>query len=208
MIRRGTIPRRSVEWRRRGRRVRGTTLRLPYSPMRGHSTSSLPLPLDRGVSRTRRGDWATIRELLPYLWEYKGRVVAALACLVAAKLANVGVPLVMKGIVDALDRAGRAARRAARAARRLRAAARRDHALHRAARVPVRQGDAARGAQDRARGVPPPARAQPALPPRAPDRRPHPRRRARPARHLDADPVRAVLDPADAGRDRAGVRRS
>ena len=72
--------------------------------MRGHSTSSLPLPLDRGVSRTRRGDWATIRELLPYLWEYKGRVVAALACLVAAKLANVGVPLVMKGIVDALDR--------------------------------------------------------------------------------------------------------
>ena len=72
--------------------------------MRGHSTSSLPLPVDRGVSRTRRGDWATIRALLPYLWEYKGRVVAALACLVAAKLANVGVPLVMKGIVDALDR--------------------------------------------------------------------------------------------------------
>jgi len=72
--------------------------------MRGHSTSSLPLPPDRGVPRTRGGDWATIRSLLPYLWEYRGRVVAALACLVAAKLANVGVPLVMKGIVDRLDR--------------------------------------------------------------------------------------------------------
>jgi ATP-binding cassette subfamily B protein len=72
--------------------------------MRGHSTSSLPLPPDRGVPRTRRGDWATIRELLPYLWEYRGRVIGALACLVAAKVANVGVPLVLKGIVDALDR--------------------------------------------------------------------------------------------------------
>ena len=88
------------------------------------------------------------------------------------------------------------------------AAAAVDDAVHRAARVPVRQGDAARGAHDRARGVPPPARAVAALPPRAPDRRAHARRRARPARHLDADQLRAVLDPADAGRDRARVRRS
>jgi ATP-binding cassette subfamily B protein len=72
--------------------------------MRGQSISSLPLPPEGGVARTHRGDWATIRELLPYLWEYKGRVIAALACLVAAKLANVGVPLVLKDIVDALDR--------------------------------------------------------------------------------------------------------
>ena len=48
------------------------------------------------VARTRRGDWSTIRTLLPYLWEYKGRVVAALACLVLAKAANVGVPVVLK----------------------------------------------------------------------------------------------------------------
>src|SRR5690606_29283010 len=41
--------------------------------------------------------------LLPYLWEYRGRVAIALACLVAAKLANVGVPLALKEIVDALD---------------------------------------------------------------------------------------------------------
>jgi ATP-binding cassette subfamily B protein len=69
-----------------------------------HHGSSLPLPADRDVPRTRGGDLATVRQLLPYLWEYKGRVLAALACLVAAKLANVGVPLVMKEIVDSLDR--------------------------------------------------------------------------------------------------------
>ena len=98
--------------------------------------------------------------------------------------------------------------RAARAARRLRPAAPVDDGVHRAARVPVRQGHAARGAQDRAAGVPPSARAVAALPPRAADRRPHARRRARPARHLDADQLHAVLDPADARRDRARGRRS
>ena len=71
--------------------------------MRGQGVSG-PLPADRGVGRTARGDWATTRLILPYLWEHRGRVVAALACLVAAKLANVGVPLVMKEIVDGLDR--------------------------------------------------------------------------------------------------------
>ena len=63
----------------------------------------MPLPTERHVARTSRGDWQTIRTLLPYLWEYKARVVFALACLVAAKLANVGVPLLMKRIVDSLD---------------------------------------------------------------------------------------------------------
>jgi ATP-binding cassette subfamily B protein len=65
--------------------------------------SSLPLPADADVARTRRGDWQTIRTLLPYLWGYRGRIGAALACLVLAKLANVGVPLLMKEIVDSLD---------------------------------------------------------------------------------------------------------
>src|SRR5580765_5537286 len=51
----------------------------------------------------RTTGWNTIRTLLPYLWEFKGRVILALSFLVAAKLANVGVPLVMKQIVDALD---------------------------------------------------------------------------------------------------------
>jgi ABC-type transport system involved in Fe-S cluster assembly fused permease/ATPase subunit len=71
--------------------------------MRGRS-ASLPLPAEDRVARTRAGDWSTIRELIPYLWQYKARVVAALACLVAAKIANVGVPLVMKEVVDTLDR--------------------------------------------------------------------------------------------------------
>ena len=66
-------------------------------------SSSLPLPADAGVPRTARGDWHAIATLIPYLWEYKGRVLAALTCLIAAKVANVGVPVLMKEIVDSLD---------------------------------------------------------------------------------------------------------
>jgi ABC-type transport system involved in Fe-S cluster assembly fused permease/ATPase subunit len=50
-----------------------------------------------------RKDWQTIRSLLPYLWNYRGRAGLALAFLVFSKLAIVGVPLALKGIVDALD---------------------------------------------------------------------------------------------------------
>ena len=63
----------------------------------------------------RRGDLATIRTLLPYLWP-KGerglrvRVVLSLACLLVAKLATVYVPILYKRAVDALtpDSAGAA----------------------------------------------------------------------------------------------------
>lgn len=48
-------------------------------------------------------DWQAIRSLLPYLWEFKWRVVIALSLLVLAKLANVSVPLLLKEIIDALD---------------------------------------------------------------------------------------------------------
>ncbi|MDE2311172.1 MAG: ABC transporter ATP-binding protein/permease [Betaproteobacteria bacterium] len=51
-----------------------------------------------------RGDWNTIRTLLPYLLEFKVRVALALTLLVLAKLANVAVPLVLKEIVDAMNR--------------------------------------------------------------------------------------------------------
>jgi ATP-binding cassette subfamily B protein len=68
------------------------------------SASALPAPPERDVARTERGDWTTLRTLLPYLWEYKGRVLATVACLVLAKVANVGVPVLMKQIVDSLDR--------------------------------------------------------------------------------------------------------
>ena len=48
-------------------------------------------------------EWHAVGTLLPYVLEYKWRVAFALACLIAAKLANVGVPLVMKQVVDRLD---------------------------------------------------------------------------------------------------------
>ncbi len=53
--------------------------------------------------RQERRDGANLRALLPYLWEYRGRVLLALGCLVLAKVANIGVPLVLKQIVDGLD---------------------------------------------------------------------------------------------------------
>ncbi|MBN8451727.1 ABC transporter ATP-binding protein/permease [Accumulibacter sp.] len=45
---------------------------------------------------------ATLRRLLPYLWQHKWRVVLALSCLVGAKFANVGVPLIFKEMIDDL----------------------------------------------------------------------------------------------------------
>ena len=71
--------------------------------MRHSQSTALPAPVEKNVPRTERGDWRTIRTLLPYLWEYKARVLAALACLVLAKVANVGVPVLLKRIVDSLD---------------------------------------------------------------------------------------------------------
>ena len=63
---------------------------------RHHSVSPDQTPL--------RGDWSTVRMLLPYLLEFKVRVALALTLLILAKLANVGVPLLLKEIVDALDK--------------------------------------------------------------------------------------------------------
>jgi len=49
-----------------------------------------------------RSDAATLRKLLPYLWNYRWRVMLALSFMVGAKLANVGVPLLLKTLVDDL----------------------------------------------------------------------------------------------------------
>ena len=49
------------------------------------------------------GDWKTLSRLLPYLWQYKWRVVIALSLMVGAKLANVSVPLLLKELVDAMN---------------------------------------------------------------------------------------------------------
>ena len=53
--------------------------------------------------RIATGDWKVVRILIPYLWEYRGRVMLAASFLIIAKLANISVPLVMKEIVDGLD---------------------------------------------------------------------------------------------------------
>ena len=65
--------------------------------MRRSATAALP-----GPEPAQRRDWQTLKSLIPYLWAYKGRVLIALACLIAAKGANVAVPIVFKGIIDAL----------------------------------------------------------------------------------------------------------
>jgi ATP-binding cassette subfamily B protein len=62
-----------------------------------------PSPIKSPDNGTR-ADWQTLRSLWPYVWDFKGRVIAALALLVFAKLANVSVPLVLKEIIDALDK--------------------------------------------------------------------------------------------------------
>jgi len=50
----------------------------------------------------RRNDRDTLARLWPYLWAYKWRVVAALGFMIGAKVANVGVPLLLKDLVDTL----------------------------------------------------------------------------------------------------------
>jgi ABC-type transport system involved in Fe-S cluster assembly fused permease/ATPase subunit len=68
--------------------------------MRHHGESSPPQ--SPGAAARTHSDWATLGRLLPYLWQYKWRVLAALAFMVGAKLANVGVPLLLKQLVDAM----------------------------------------------------------------------------------------------------------
>ena len=52
---------------------------------------------------TAGNDLKTLQALAPFLWTYRGRVLLALGFLILAKVANVGIPLVLKDIVDALD---------------------------------------------------------------------------------------------------------
>jgi ATP-binding cassette, subfamily B, heavy metal transporter len=69
--------------------------------MRHHAHSSAPT--SAGQSPKQRPDSETLKRLFPYLWQYKWRVVAALSFMVGAKLANVGVPLLLKELIDAMS---------------------------------------------------------------------------------------------------------
>ncbi|RTZ66258.1 MAG: metal ABC transporter permease [Aquificaceae bacterium] len=55
---------------------------------------------DNNEVHGNRQDWQNMRRVLGYLKAYKGRALFALICLILAKWANVGIPLVLKEIVD------------------------------------------------------------------------------------------------------------
>ena len=58
---------------------------------------------DQPVARRQLGDWYVIRDLLPYLLAYRYRVLLAISCLLAAKFANLGIPILLKTLIDDLD---------------------------------------------------------------------------------------------------------
>ena len=64
----------------------------------GPAASTHALPAAAAPS----GDWGTLQRLFPYLWAYKWRVMVALTLMVGAKVANVGVPLLLKTLVDTM----------------------------------------------------------------------------------------------------------
>jgi ATP-binding cassette subfamily B protein len=66
--------------------------------MRHLARPATEAPANQGT----RNDWATLKTLFPYLWQWKWRVLVALGCLILAKVANVGVPLVLKHLIDGL----------------------------------------------------------------------------------------------------------
>ena len=61
--------------------------------MRGMSQDVTPKPID----------WSVLKTLFPYLLEFRARIGLAVLCLVLAKLASVGLPFILKHIVDGLD---------------------------------------------------------------------------------------------------------
>ncbi|VTU13913.1 Putative multidrug export ATP-binding/permease protein [Variovorax sp. SRS16] len=69
----------------------GETLSSPH-----HASAGQP-------ARSDRSDWATLRRLFPYIWHYKWRVIAALTFMIGAKVANVGVPVLLKNLIDAMS---------------------------------------------------------------------------------------------------------
>ena len=75
--------------------------------MRRSGETTAPQPaLSTSATAVPRSDWATLRRLFPYLWEYKWRVLAALAFMVGAKMANVSVPLLLKELIDTMNPKG------------------------------------------------------------------------------------------------------
>ena len=70
--------------------------------MRGARDRSLSVPLPDAPAAPR-SDWRALRRLLPYLWEYRARVLLAFLFVVGAKMANVGVPVLLKDLIDRMS---------------------------------------------------------------------------------------------------------
>src|SRR5437879_10246632 len=68
-----------------------------------HRSLAFPTLQKDSAAPKRRSEWRAVGMLFPYLWEFRVRVAIALAFLTTAKLANVGVPLILKEVVDSLD---------------------------------------------------------------------------------------------------------
>jgi ATP-binding cassette subfamily B protein len=66
------------------------------------SAGSGPAAASPKAHQPPASDWGVLRRLLPYFWRYRWRVAVALLLMVAAKLAIVGVPMLLKELVDAL----------------------------------------------------------------------------------------------------------
>ncbi|HMN21082.1 MAG TPA: ABC transporter ATP-binding protein/permease [Ottowia sp.] len=72
--------------------------------MRGATERARPVPAPAEAPHAAAtSDWATLARLLPYLWRYRWRVGVALVMVLAAKLSNVGVPLLLKALVDRMN---------------------------------------------------------------------------------------------------------
>src|SRR5262245_31382607 len=71
----------------------------PQDAVNSNNDGSAPIARKAGS----RGDAAVIATLLPYLRPYVGRIALALGLIVAAKLANLYVPIALKQIVDQLN---------------------------------------------------------------------------------------------------------
>ena len=77
------------------------------APLAPPSTAPVPAATSSAsadMPAPTKSDWRVIRSLLPYLWDFRWRVAVALTFLVTAKVANIGVPLLLKEIVDSLDK--------------------------------------------------------------------------------------------------------
>jgi ATP-binding cassette, subfamily B, heavy metal transporter len=90
-----------------GMRAHETTPRPPATPANttgaGIPSSGNPPAGNSGPAEKQAAkDWQTLKKLFPYLWAYRWRVLIALACMVCAKLSNLGVPIILKHLVDAL----------------------------------------------------------------------------------------------------------